>query len=59
MNKIESRFKGKKIERPLHWGGYNVTPTIIEFWQGRPFRLHDRLRYRLHKDIWKIERLAP
>tara|TARA_B100001971_G_C18136974_1_gene508196 strand:- start:22 stop:669 length:648 start_codon:yes stop_codon:yes gene_type:complete len=59
MNKIESRFKGKKIERPLHWGGYHVTPTIIEFWQGRPFRLHDRLRYRLHKDIWKIERLAP
>jgi pyridoxamine 5'-phosphate oxidase len=51
---------GKNIERPDHWGGYRVKPAIVEFWQGRPSRLHDRLQYSLQDDgTWKIERLAP
>lgn len=50
----------EKIKRPPHWGGYIVKPVIIEFWQGRPSRLHDRLQYSLQSDgTWKIERLAP
>lgn len=49
-----------KIDRPAHWGGYRVKPVIIEFWQGRPSRLHDRLQYTLDESgNWKIERLAP
>lgn len=49
-----------KIKRPDHWGGYIVKPVVIEFWQGRPSRLHDRLEYSLQDDgTWKIERLAP
>jgi pyridoxamine 5'-phosphate oxidase len=48
------------IERPPHWGGYVVKPVIVEFWQGRPSRLHDRLQYTLERDgTWKRERLAP
>ncbi|MCD2425143.1 pyridoxamine 5'-phosphate oxidase [Niabella pedocola] len=51
---------GQPIIRPEHWGGYLVTPGTVEFWQGRPSRLHDRLRYTLQADQqWKIERLAP
>ena len=51
---------GKKIEKPGYWGGYIVKPYSIEFWQGRPNRLHDRLLYTLQDDnSWKIERLAP
>jgi len=54
------QLSGKNIERPQHWGGYRVMPTIVEFWQGRPSRLHDRLQYTLNEDgAWKIERLAP
>jgi len=49
-----------KLERPEHWGGYIVKPVMIEFWQGRPGRLHDRLQYGLQDNGgWKIERLAP
>ncbi|HUR66336.1 MAG TPA: pyridoxamine 5'-phosphate oxidase [Chitinophagaceae bacterium] len=52
--------KGKKIPRPEHWGGYIVKPVIMEFWQGRAGRLHDRLQYSLQSDgAWKMERLAP
>lgn len=47
------------IPKPEHWGGYNIKPTSIEFWQGRPSRLHDRLRYSAVNDAWKIERLSP
>ncbi len=51
---------GKPIEKPGYWGGYLVQPHRIEFWQGRPNRLHDRLLYTIQKDGgWKIERLAP
>tara|TARA_R110002049_G_scaffold82223_5_gene209282 strand:- start:4257 stop:4904 length:648 start_codon:yes stop_codon:yes gene_type:complete len=60
LNSFEKEFKGKEIVRPKHWGGYLVKPISIEFWQGRPNRLHDRIRYSLEKDFsWKIERLAP
>lgn len=47
------------IDRPEHWGGYLVRPVSIEFWQGRPNRFHDRLRYRLADGAWEISRLAP
>jgi len=56
----KKRFKKDKIERPANWGGYIVKPVIMEFWQGRPGRLHDRLQYTLENNGgWKIERLAP
>jgi pyridoxamine 5'-phosphate oxidase len=55
---IEKRF-GDDVPRPPHWGGYRLKPNSIEFWQGRENRLHDRLRYRLQDDGWRIERLAP
>ncbi|CAM1344269.1 pyridoxamine 5'-phosphate oxidase [Tenacibaculum amylolyticum] len=60
LSKLEEEFKGKEIPRPKHWGGYIVKPVSIEFWQGRPNRMHDRIRYALQKDFaWKLERLAP
>ena len=53
-------FSGKPLKRPSHWGGYRVKPVTIEFWQGRPSRLHDRLQYTLEGvNEWRIERLAP
>lgn len=58
--RFEKEFDGKTIQRPAHWGGYQVKPIGIEFWQGRPSRLHDRIQYSLQEDgQWKIERLAP
>ncbi len=51
-------FPGE-VPRPADWGGYAVTPQAIEFWQGRPDRLHDRLRYTRSGDGWEIDRLAP
>lgn len=58
--KFEEEFKRKQLSRPPFWGGYIVKPIILEFWQGRPSRLHDRIQYTLSEDgSWKIERLAP
>ncbi|TXN36177.1 pyridoxamine 5'-phosphate oxidase [Flagellimonas hymeniacidonis] len=60
LKELERESEGKEIERPEHWGGYLVRPVSIEFWQGRPNRLHDRIRYTLQEDYnWKVERLQP
>ena len=57
---LEKEWDGKEIERPSHWGGFLVRPVEVEFWQGRPNRLHDRIRYQLQDNFdWKIDRLAP
>lgn len=56
---LESRFKGREIPRPAHWGGFRVVPHVIEFWQGRFSRLHDRLRYTRRGQGWARVRLAP
>lgn len=60
LETLEDELQGKEIKRPEHWGGYLIRPVRVEFWQGRPNRLHDRIRYTLENKIdWKIERLAP
>ena len=60
METLKEKYKDLSVPRPPHWGGFRVRPNRIEFWKGRPNRLHDRLRYRLlPTGRWKIERLAP
>lgn len=60
LKELEKEWEGKEILRPNHWGGFLVRPVAVEFWQGRPNRLHDRIRYQLQANFeWKIERLAP
>jgi pyridoxamine 5'-phosphate oxidase len=59
LQRLETEYHDREIPKPPHWGGVRVIPHEIEFWQGRPSRLHDRLRYRLVADKWQIERLAP
>ncbi|MHC1704368.1 MAG: pyridoxamine 5'-phosphate oxidase [Tenuifilaceae bacterium] len=56
---FQNQFEGKSIPRPANWGGYRLSPTLFEFWQGRPNRLHDRIQYTLKDNLWVIERLAP
>jgi pyridoxamine 5'-phosphate oxidase len=60
LAKISERYEKGKIPLPPHWGGYRVHPQVIEFWQGRQNRLHDRFRYTRQADgKWQIDRLAP
>lgn len=57
---LEKRYEGREVDRPSHWGGYRLRPERIEFWKGRPSRLHDRILYeRIADDRWSISRLAP
>tara|TARA_R110002124_G_scaffold79875_3_gene211963 strand:- start:10200 stop:10847 length:648 start_codon:yes stop_codon:yes gene_type:complete len=60
LKTYEKKYNQQEIPRPKHWGGFLVKPISFEFWQGRPNRMHDRIRYTLQEDFsWKIERLAP
>lgn len=60
LKQLENEYESMVIPRPKHWGGFLVVPIEVEFWQGRPNRLHDRIRYTSQDDFsWKIERLSP
>ncbi|PVW13792.1 pyridoxamine 5'-phosphate oxidase [Marixanthomonas spongiae] len=59
LEELEKKYKGKEVPKPKSWGGYLVKPVEIEFWQGRPNRLHDRIQYSLLGVDWKIKRLQP
>ena len=60
LAQLEEKYATEKVPRPPHWGGFRVIPSAIEFWQGRPSRLHDRIRYELdEKGDWFYQRLAP
>lgn len=59
IEQTERRFAGTDVPRPPHWGGYVLSIDEIEFWQGRPSRLHDRFRYTRAETVWRVERLAP
>ena len=59
LQQLAAEYQDRQIPKPPHWGGVRVVPQEIEFWQGRPSRLHDRLRYQLVDGLWQIDRLAP
>ena len=59
LQRYKDKFTDENVPRPPHWGGFILNPVLIEFWQGRPGRLHDRIQYRLAGNSWIIERLAP
>jgi len=60
LREVEARFGDGEVPLPPHWGGYRLAPAALEFWQGRPSRLHDRIRYRRHASgRWMVERLSP
>lgn len=59
FKEYSERFEGKKIPMPDHWGGIRIIPNRIEFWQGRPFRLHDRFQYEFDRGSWVINRISP
>ena len=56
---VDQRYAGQEVPCPEHWGGYRVTAELIEFWQGQPSRMHDRLVYRRTASAWSLSRLAP
>jgi pyridoxamine 5'-phosphate oxidase len=56
---LSAKYPGEEVPRPPYWGGYLLKPSLIEFWQGRPSRLHDRIQYVLENGNWSIQRLAP
>jgi pyridoxamine 5'-phosphate oxidase len=60
LRELEAKCEGREINRPKNWGGFIVKPVEMEFWQGRPNRLHDRIRFKLDDEYnWNIDRLAP
>jgi pyridoxamine 5'-phosphate oxidase len=59
VEEVAQRFDGVAVPRPPHWGGYVISINSIEFWQGRPSRLHDRFVYTRHGNVWRAQRLAP
>jgi len=59
LDEVTAKYANGIIPRPAHWGGYRVVPEMVEFWQGRPSRLHDRIRYRKEEHQWLLDRLAP
>lgn len=59
LKETQIQYANQNPPRPEHWGGYRLLADQVEFWQGRPSRLHDRIRYSLENGVWKIERLAP
>ena len=60
LKQLELDYQDKEIIRPEFWGGFQIKPVEVEFWQGRPNRLHDRIRYQLQEDFsWKKDRLSP
>lgn len=59
FRELENLYEGREVDRPEHWGGYRLLPDRIEFWKGRPSRLHDRILYERQGDTWSIKRLAP
>jgi pyridoxamine 5'-phosphate oxidase len=56
---LREKYRDQEVPAPPFWGGFRVQPTMFEFWQGRPNRLHDRIRYTLESGVWTIERLSP
>lgn len=59
LEQLQQQYADQPPERPPHWGGFRLRPALVEFWQGRSSRLHDRLNYRLVDAAWVRERLAP
>ena len=59
VDHFQEKFEGQSVPRPPHWGGYEITPRTIEFWQGRPSRLHDRVKYIAKGKEWEMKLLAP
>ncbi|GAB3343328.1 pyridoxamine 5'-phosphate oxidase [Marivirga atlantica] len=59
QEEYQSQFEGKEVPKPEYWGGYRVIPNLLEFWQGRSSRLHDRIQFEKVNNDWKIERLSP